>query len=58
MTITIYTVDNDSIGIEDHAQDVLLMLELPIKSPWIKVKTKYGWLWIDRSSIVKVKVFE
>ena len=58
MTLTIYTVDNDSIGIEDYAQDVLLMLELPIKSPWLKVKAKYGWLWIDRSSIVKVKVFE
>ena len=58
MTITIYTVDNDSIGIEECAQEVLLMLDLPMKSPWLKVKTKYGWLWIDRGSIVKVKVFE
>ena len=58
MTLTIYTVDNDSIGIEECAQEVLLMLDLPMKSPWLKVKTKYGWFWIDRSSIVKVKVFE
>ena len=58
MTITIYTVDKDPIGIDEDAQEVLTMLDLPMNSHWIKVKTNYGWLWIDRSSIVKIKVFE
>ena len=58
MTVTIYTLDKDPIGIDADAQEVLLRLDLPVKSPWVKVKTNYGWLWIDRSSIVKVKVFE
>lgn len=59
MTITIFTTDGAQTQVEsEHAQDVLIRLELPIKSPWLKVKANHGWHWIDRDKIVRVKVFE
>ena len=59
MTVTIFTADGAQFPVEgDRAQDVLLILDLPKMSPWIKVRTNYGWEWIDRAQIVRVKVFE
>ena len=59
MTLTIFTTDGSQTPVEgDYAQEVLLMLELPMKSPWLKVKTSFGWEWLDRDKIVRVRVFE
>ena len=58
MTVTIYTT-GDPFTIEgDYAQEVLIMLELPMKSPWLKIKTNYGMEWIDRAKIIRVKVLD
>ena len=59
MTVTIFTADGAQTPVEgDYAQEVLLMLDLPMKSPWLKVKANFGWEWIDRDKIVRLKVFE
>lgn len=58
MTVTIYTT-GDPFTIEgEYALEALLMLELPMKSPWLKVKTKYGMQWIDREHITSIAVSE
>ena len=59
MTLTIFTTDGAQTQVEgDYAQEVMLMLDLPMKSPWLKIKATHGWHWIDRDKIVRLKVFE
>jgi hypothetical protein len=59
MTVTIFTADGAQTPVEgDYAQEVLLMMDLPMKSPWLKIKATHGWHWIDRANIIRVKIFD
>lgn len=58
MTVTIFVGTGEQITVEgDSAQEVLLMLELPMSSRWLKIKTSYGMEWLDRAKIVRLKIF-
>ena len=57
MTLTIRTTDGNSVQVTGkEAPEVLIQFDLPMQSPWVKVRIGIGWHWINRNQVTGIIV--